>query len=222
MESVDVIILSNTADIKYYNMLKRCVDSIKRSDNINTRIILIESNKRLKGKDLKLPIDVIIVPDEKFNYNKFLNYGVRECIHNNICITNNDVYYYPNTISTLVSHLNVYDSVSPWDNNMTFRLHSSKGIYEGYKTRYHLTGYSFILKQSTLDAIGGSFDERFSFWYADDDYAMCLMEKGLRHAMIGDAEVFHEIEQSHALFDDEERKIQTINAKKIFDDKWKN
>ena len=220
MESVDVIILSNTASMKYYHMLKQCIISIKDSVGINTRIILVESNKKLRDKELKLPVDVMIVPDDEFNYNKFLNYGIAECVHDYICITNNDVFYKPTALRILVDHLSTYDSVSPWDTNMTHRLHPKRGIYEGYKTRYNLTGYSFALKRSTLQAIGGKFDERFSFWYADDDYAMCLKEQGLRQALIGDAEVHHEIEQSHELFGDD-RENQTTGARRVFQDKWK-
>jgi hypothetical protein len=208
--------------MKYYNMLKRCVESIKGSKDVNTRIILVESNKKLKDRELKLPIDVMITPEEEFNYNMFVNYGLRECVNDIICVTNNDVFYSTDTLSILASYLDVYDSVSPWDTNMTHRLHSKRGIYEGYKTRYNLTGYSFVFKKSTLEAIGGSFDERFSFWYADDDYAMCLKKCGLRHALIGDAEVHHEIEQSHELFGDESsRNERTVGARKIFEDKWK-
>ena len=131
MESVDVIILSNTASMKYYHMLKQCIISIKDSVGINTRIILVESNKKLRDKELKLPIDVMVVPDDEFNYNKFLNYGVAECVHDYICITNNDVFYKPTALSILVDHLSTYDSVSPWDTNMTHQLHLKKGVYEG-------------------------------------------------------------------------------------------
>lgn len=114
MDAIDIIILSNTANIQYYNILKSCIESIKNSVDIITRIILIESNKKLKDKNLKLPIDVFFVPDdEKFNYNKFLNHGLKFCIHNNICISNNDVVYNNNTLSGLVKSLETYDSVSP-------------------------------------------------------------------------------------------------------------
>ena len=49
---------------------------------------------------------------------------------------------------------------------------------------------------------------------------MCLKEQGLRQALIGDAEVHHEIEQSHELFGDD-RENQTTGARSVFQDKWK-
>lgn len=222
MDAIDIIILSNTANIQYYNILKSCIESIKNSVGIITRIILIESNKKLKDKNLKLPIDVFFVPDdEKFNYNKFLNYGLKFCIHNSICISNNDVVYNNNTLSGLVKSLETYDSVSPWDINSTFRFHPQKGTYEGYSTRSHVTGWCIVTTRDTINKIGGEFDERFSFWFQDDDYAMLLKENNLKHALIGDYEVFHNIGQSHDLFNEEDRIKQTHGLAKVFEEKWK-
>ena len=94
MKNIDVVILSNTANMEYYKMLKQCITSIKSNTDVNTNIILVETNKELKGKDLKLPIDTIYIPEEEeFNYNKFLNYGLQFCKNDFICITNNDVIY---------------------------------------------------------------------------------------------------------------------------------
>lgn len=222
MDAIDVIILSNTANIHYYNTLKNCIDSIKSSTGILTHIILIESNKKLKGKDLKLSIDALYIPDdEKFNYNRFINYGLKLCKHNNICISNNDVTYCNNTLAGLVKHLEVYDSVSPWDINSTSRFHSQKGIYEGYSTRSHVTGWCIVTTRNTINKIGGKFDERFSFWFQDDDYAMLLKKNNLKHALIGDYEVFHNIGQSHNLFSEEDRIKQTHGLAKVFEEKWK-
>lgn len=222
MDSIDVIILSNTADIKYYSILKKCVDSIKHSVGIKTRIILIESNKKLKNKDLKLPIDILFVPDdEKFNYNKFLNYGLEFCNNTNICISNNDVIYNVNTLAGLVKSLKTYDSVSPWDTNSSFRFHPQKeNIYEGYDVTSHVTGWCIVTTRETINKIGGKFDERFSFWYQDNDYAMSLKEKKLKHAMIGHCDVAHYVGLSHDLFNEEDRVKQTHGLLEVFEQKW--
>jgi hypothetical protein len=223
MENIDVIILSNTADINYYNLLKECVFSIKSSTNINTNIILIESNKKLANKDLKLPIDSFYIPhDDKFNYNKFLNYGLDFCKYDNLCISNNDVVYKNNTLEGLVTYLNVYDSVSPWDINSTFRFHQHRGIYEGYSTRSHVTGWCIVTNQKTIKKIGGRFDETFSFWFQDDDYSMLLEKNNLKHALIGEYEVYHRAGSSHELFDEVERYSQTHGLGEAFKEKWDN
>ena len=220
--TIDVLILSNTASVKYFSLLKKCVTSIKDSANINTNIIVVESNRKLKTKHLTdhIPIDKIIYPDEEFNYNKFLNIGLKHCNNDSVLITNNDVFYERDTLDMLHSYLDTFDSVSPWDNNITPKLYNKRGIYIGHELRYNVAGYSFLVKKSALEKIGG-FDERFAFWYADNDYAMSLKENGLKHALIGYASVFHAVEQSHDLFDKEERIKQTYGAKKIFEEKWK-
>ena len=130
------------------------------------------------------------------------------------------MFYENNTLETLYRYLDTYDSVSPWDNNITPKLYNERNIYEGYEIRYNIAGYSILTKKSTLDTIG-NFDERFSFWYADNDYAMSLKANKLKHALIGSASVFHAVEQSHNLFNEEEKIKQTTGAKKIFEEKWK-
>ena len=91
MNTVDIIILSNTKDIRYYNMLKRCLESLKSSSNVLTNTIVVETNKKLKDKQktLNLPIDHFVVPnDEVFNYNRYQNYGLEHSNSNFICFSN--------------------------------------------------------------------------------------------------------------------------------------
>lgn len=220
--TIDVIILSNTANISYYNMLKRCVETLKESEDVNTNIIVVETNKKLKEKldQLKLPVDEFLVPnDEKFNFNRYLNYGLDKCKNDYICLSNNDVFYKKDTLKILAKYLEKYDSVSPWDELSTFRLHPKKDIYEGYCTRYNVTGWCIMTKKNTFDIIG-KFDERFSFWFADDDYSKMLQTNGLKHALIGEASVEHLCQQSHDLWDPSERYYQTDGLGKVFEEKW--
>ena len=221
MKNIDVVILSNTANIEYYKMLKQCITSIKSNTDVNTNIILVETNKELKGKDLKLPIDTIYIPEEEeFNYNKFLNYGLQFCKNDFICITNNDVIYESNTLKVLVDSLDKYDSVSPWDNRDSWKFHKERKTYEGYRTTIHLTGWCIVTTKETLKNIGGSFDERFEFWYQDDDYSRLLQQNNLTHALIGDVSVYHLGQQSHKLFEDVNKKTQGMSE--VFLRKWKS
>ena len=54
METVDVIILSNTANLEYYGKLKKCIETLKSSSNIETNIIVIETNKIIKRINIVL------------------------------------------------------------------------------------------------------------------------------------------------------------------------
>ena len=222
METVDIIILSNTANFEYYGKLKKCIATLKSSSNIETNIIVIETNKKLRGKDLKLPIDTFYIPeDEEFNYNKFLNYGLTFCKHDYLCISNNDVYYNKDVLYTLVDHLTEYDSVSPWDDNSTWRFHQTKDIHVGFSTRAFVTGWCIVTKRDTIDRIGGKFDERFSFWFQDDDYSKLLEANDLTHALIGNVSVWHDCGQSHELFSEQDRQRQTHGLAAVFEEKWK-
>lgn len=221
MKKIDVIILSNTANIEYYNILKTCVHSIRQSDDIDPNVIVIETNKKLRTKNLMLPIDTFYIPDDDvFNYNKFLNYGLMFCKSDNICISNNDVIYEKNTLSVLINHLQHYDSVSPWDLNSSMTHHKERGIYEGYNTGSHVTGWCIVTKKTTIEKIGGKFDEQFSFWCQDDDYSMLLKTNNLKHALIGDVSVIHTSGQSHRLFDSDELQKQTVGLQPLFHKKW--
>ena len=218
MKDIDIVILSNTANMEYYKMLKQCITSIKNNTDVNTNIILVETNKDLKGKDLKLPIDTIYVPEEEFNYNKFLNYGLQFCNNDYVCISNNDVIYESNTLKGLVDSLDKYDSVSPWDNRDSWKFHKERKTYEGYKTTVHLTGWCIVTKKETLEKIGGGFDERFEFWYQDDDYSKLLQQHKLTHALIGDVSVYHLGQQSHNLLDNVDKKTEGMSA--VYLNKW--
>lgn len=221
MTKVDVIILSNTANVEYYSILRSCVLSLKESQNVDPNIILIETNKKLKDKSIMLPVDIFYIPDDtEFNYNKFLNYGLSFCKNNYICISNNDVIYDKNTLYTLTKNLDVYDSVSPWDLNTSHNFHKDRGIHEGYSTGSHITGWCIVTKKTTIEKIGGKFDEQFSFWCQDDDYSMMLQTNGLKHALIGEATVIHSSGQSHKLFNKEDLHKQTLGLQPLFFQKW--
>lgn len=222
--TIDVIILSNTANMKYYTMLRDCITSIKNSVGIETNIILIESNEKLKNKknEYLLPIDVFYVPDdEKFNYNKFQNYGISLSKNDIVCFSNNDVIYSPHTLKSLCDNLSLYDSVSPWEPSVSPLFHSERSNKIGYATRKYITGWCICTTKKTLETIGSKFDESFSFWYADDDYSKLLEKHKLTHALIGDAEAVHLIEQSHNLWNPEDRISQTTGQSEKFELKWK-
>lgn len=224
MGHIDIIILSNTVNKDYYYLLKECVLSIKQSVDIDTNIILVETNKKFKGRlsDYELPIDIQFVPDDaSFNYNKFLNYGLKFSNSEYVCFSNNDVVYDKHALKTLIDKLNDYDSVSPWEQKTSPQFFSEKKDHIGYGTGRYVTGWCFCTTKKTLNAIGSKFDESFSFWCADDDYARTLEKHNLTHALIGDAVVLHHGEQSHNLWPADERLHQTHGQCRIFEDKWK-
>jgi len=215
---IDVIILSNMANIEYYKLLEECINSIKNND-INTNIIVVETNNKLKNKDIPLVGVDFIFPDEPFNYNKYINIGLARTKESIVLISNNDIIYNKSCIDTLCDSLNQYDSVSPLDKNNE-RHNTITETIEGDNVGMHVTGYSICLKRKVLDAIG-QFDERFKFWFQDNDYCELLRKHNFKHALIHNAVCFHYGEKSHRLLSPDVRYEYTMGLESILNEKWK-
>lgn len=182
-----IIILSYTKDIAYYNMLKECIDSIDTKCNI----IVVETNSKLKDKDIKLPAQFIF-PDEEFNYNKFLNIGFSHIGDSKkVIISNNDVVYEKGCIDKLFKALDTYDSVSPSE----IKTDSNT---EGTEVGKHVKGWCIGLNVELFERMG-EWDESFSFWYQDNDYCNFLNKENFKHCLLGDAIAKHKVSASHSL-----------------------
>jgi GT2 family glycosyltransferase len=222
---VDAIILSNTDDLKYYGLLQRTINTLAWSEqNHKFNIIVVESNSNYLDKGFICPnANSVITPNQKFNYNKFLNIGLKECKNNWIIIANNDLIFTKNWFTKILNFeqkYNHYDSFSPFEPN--WRPHKSLTIqeyYEGYRTAYEIAGWCLVLKRNVLETCG-LFDESFEFWYQDNDYAMTLKKHNLKHALVRDSRVYHETSQSHKLLGDKEYEM-THNQQQTFLKKWK-
>ena len=74
---IDVILLSYTKNESIFKMTKKCIESILNSEKeYSFNIILVETEKSGKYNYDYEEVNVII-PNETFNYNKFLNIGLR-------------------------------------------------------------------------------------------------------------------------------------------------
>jgi len=211
-----VLILSNTANIQYYNMLETCINSIENSD-----IIVVETNSKLENKNIPLSKKCkFIFPNQEFNYNKFLNIGLKEINDEKIIISNNDVIFSPGCISEINSKLSLYDSVSPYDFNNP--KHSSnifnKPCVEGYEVGIHVTGCCLGLTRKVLNTIN-VFDESFKFWYQDNDYANILKKNNFKNVLLRDAKITHLGFQSHKLLK-ENLYNMTHGLEQTYKEKW--
>jgi len=77
---IDIIILSNCINDKIFRMNQECLTSLEESEsNFDFSVKLIESNKQF-SKEYKTNLELeIIIPQEDFNYNRFLNIGLDKC-----------------------------------------------------------------------------------------------------------------------------------------------
>jgi len=223
---IDVILLTYTKNNELYNMTKKCIESIINSEEkYDFRIHLIETDKTKKYKYDYKQVN-IIVPNEEFNYNKFLNIGLKNCKSEWILISNNDTEYKEGWLTEMLKQ-NKKDnnllSMSPfcpiWYRHNNLFKDNIELLY-GYRTSYELTGWSILLNKKVIDKIG-LFDEQFSFWYQDNDYSMNLQKHKIKHALIKNSIVLHYLSKSHNLIDDNKKQDMTNKLSIPFNKKWK-
>jgi len=222
---VDVIILSYVKDDSIIKMNNDCINSLNSSsENIKFNILLIETDW-IKEYKYDQPNVKVIQPKEEFNYNKFLNIGLKECNNDWVLISNNDTIYHKNFLEEMMVAHN-YDnqilSMSPmdddWHRHQTFDKKSD--IYYGYRTSYEVAGWSILVHKSAIQAIGG-FDEQFTFWYQDNDYAYSLMKNNIKHALITNSKVTHLLSKSHGFLEGRKKYEMTDGLGHVFMNKWK-
>lgn len=198
MKKIDIIILSNTADETYHNLLSITVNSIKAQTDVDSNVILVETNTEYKTKEqYNLPIDVLVVPNEKFNFNKFLNHGLKYSTADYICFSNNDVKYFPNCLSNLIDGLQEYDSVCPFSFRYVNWLYERLNLDTTSNLEHCLINASFLgwcycfTRKTMNECFDGKFDEQFEFYRQDEDVIRTLIHNKFRHAVIGSAKAEH-------------------------------
>ena len=221
---VDVIILSYAKNDAIIEMNNNCINSLNSStDQHQFNIILIETDSTNEHSYQQKNVKVV-QPGIEFNYNKFLNIGLKECTNDWILISNNDTIYHKNFLENMFI-ANQFDteilSMSPMDDTW-FRhneFNRSINIYYGYRVSYELTGWSILINKKVFDVIGG-FDEEFTFWYQDNDYANNLIKHNIKHALIIDSKVTHLLSKSHDLIEEEKKHEMTNGLGVKFINKW--
>ena len=191
------IILSKTSNKDIHMMTLECIKSLIDSESENKKvsfeIILIESDHIT---EFKYPEYVkVIYPKEKFNFHKFLNIGIKKTKGDYIGLFNNDLIFKKKWLTNILKVSEAYPKIlsfCPVDYNSkhSSKLNFKKANYLlGYKTRIHLVGWCIIVKKELFHKI--QLDEKFDFYYADDDYGMTLRKLNIKHAVVKNSEVIH-------------------------------
>jgi GT2 family glycosyltransferase len=193
---VDIIILSLVKDTASLNRTQKCIESYLKSDLV-TKVYVVESNREFAGSYADERVELII-PNEDFNYNKFYNIALQKCTSEFVMGPNNDLVVHPNCIEQLVNQFdNNSDlgSLCPvdrkWHRHTKMYLPTDNKIYYGYETSLHMFGCVFMCRRSIFSKIG-YLDERFFFFYQDNDYIMSLNRLGILHGVYTGAEISHE------------------------------
>jgi autotransporter strand-loop-strand O-heptosyltransferase len=223
---IDVICLTYTKDESFYELTKQTLDTLLLTKggyifNIKLMESNIDSNFIYDYPNLQ-----VITPNEKFNYNRFLNIGLTYCNSDWVLIINNDLKFtedWLNNIMIEYSLNNNIQSFSPFEpdfvQNYYDGLFHDGNVFLGYTPCVELYGWCVLVKKEVLDLING-FDEQFVFYYQDNDYGLTLQKYGINHALIKNSVVYHLMSKSHNLMSEEEYKYNTQTMGRLFSNKW--
>ena len=197
INKVDVVVLSLVVDEQSYNVTSNCVDSyIDAANEFVNDIFVVETNKKFNGA-YKSPKVKVLIPEEEFGYNRFFNIALEKCEAEFVMGPNNDLVIHPGCIQTLLSEFNANPSIQSicpidrkWHKHSSMYLPNNNKLYHGYDVSLHVFGGVCCYRRSVFEKIG-YLDERFFFFYQDNDYAMCAQRCGLLHGAHTGARMSH-------------------------------
>ncbi|NQU35195.1 MAG: glycosyltransferase, partial [Bacteroidetes bacterium] len=219
---VDVIILSNTATEKHYNLLLNTINTLHNSEqNFQFNIILVESSS-IPFHETESLCNVYINFKESFNYNKALNQAFSFAHSDYVVIANNDLEFEQGWFFQIQKLMisNNLGSACPFDPNWVGHqpVNKNNELLLGYDVRLHIVGWCIVATATTIKCLF-PFDELFDFYFQDNDYAERLKKMRIKHGLITVSIVHHKLSQSQDLMSisQEEKYIQD---KIIFKNKW--
>jgi GT2 family glycosyltransferase len=227
MINIDIIILSNGKSERLIDLTKQTIHSLLESEDcsiIKFDILVLESCKSIKPYEY--PNAKTIYPETEFGFHKYLNIGLNETSNDLVCFCNNDLIFHKGWASAILKSMqdeSALESVGVFCPN----FHVDKldqipdDINYGYKNGVLFTGWCFLVKRSVFNKVG-KFDEKFNFWFADDDFRLSLEKHAIKHGLIKNARVTHirsetlSTEKSRSQF-----KLQE-SAKAYYNYKWRH
>ncbi|MDR7372326.1 glycosyltransferase [Flavobacterium aquidurense] len=215
--NLSIIILSKTDTIDLHTMTMNCINSLMETEHsISKELLLIESNKDYFNSDFKYPDFVnVIVPGSDFNFHKFLNIGIKASKGDYIALCNNDLIFHEHWFSAILEIANKNKDILSFSPKGTAPLLNQNAEFSlGYKVRTHVNGWCIVAKKELFDKIG-LLDEKFDFFYADNDYAMTLKRRNIKHARVHNSHVIH-LEKPAA-----KKSEKTLDKKKDFLKRYK-
>lgn len=197
-KTLSAIILAKTDSQENFNMTLECASTLLQqanTDNFDIQVTIVESEQTSK---YTYPAHIqVIRPCEQFNFHKFLNVGIAHTHADWFLLCNNDLLFQRNwllEIENVMAKRPDISSFSPISDTCVDqqRLTSkrNKSLILGYDRRKQLSGWCILVRDEALKTIGG-LDERFDFYFADDDYALSLRRHNLLHALVTTSHVLH-------------------------------
>lgn len=213
MKSLYSVMLANSADEKMIAMTSKAIEGYMATTE--GHLTLVETNSSMKWEENKRLS--VVYPNERFNYNRFLNYGFANCPivqYDYFGVFNNDIVFEDGWLEAAFKY--EWNSFSPQSEGWFKHESVGDGVYYGWETGRHFCGWAVVMdKDAFLTCY--PFDERFEFWCQDDDMSMTLKAAGHKHALIGESKIRHLTSSSHYLLQEKERMtsgmVNVLNAK---------
>ena len=207
---VDVVMLAWSKNPEMQAMTQKAIDSLHAStQDTRFQVFLMETAKG----DIAYNGATVIQPNIPFNYNAFINLGLKRCKSKFVVMCNNDVVFHPGWYEA-IERVNA-DSASPIDPDWEpHKAVIGKRAY-GYKAGLAVCGWCIVAKKSVLDTLG-KFDEQFSFYFQDCDFSVQLSSRKLRHVLVGTSYVTHLGSKSHELLEGGNKEAMTWDLRPKF------
>lgn len=223
---MDVVILSFAKNAELRLMTEHCLSTLLASEDpaeIIFRVVVVESNHASPAYVFD-GVETIYLPPP-FNYHRYMNRGIMKGSGPFVAICNNDLEFHKGWAASLLKAFSDDDalvSVSPICSlhHPANGFHVDTGIHHGYGVLKEISGWCLVFRRGVLNVIG-SLDERFYFWYADNDYALTLQAHGLKHALVTSSVVDHLDSRTLNTHTSARQWLMTKRAKYIFEEKWK-
>ncbi|MCX6295594.1 MAG: hypothetical protein NTX97_05935 [Bacteroidetes bacterium] len=194
---IDVIILSFCSSEETFVMNSNCISSLIDSETEHSfNVLVMESNQEFFKTNFIYTYPVqIIIPEAKFNYNKFLNIGISKSKNAMICLCNNDLVFKKGWLSEILRIKKIrpdIQSFSPKDPDYKTLKNKffEKDYYLGYEVGWEFFAACLLLERKVFEKTG-LFDEAFDFYYQDYDFSMCLRKHHVLHALVTNANFSH-------------------------------
>ena len=222
---VDVCIISYAKNDDLRKVTEKGIDSLLASDdNVKFNVFVVESNKDVSYD--KYPNTKTIYTDMPFGYHRYLNLARKQGNAPYVVLCNNDLTYEKNWASEIIKVMYIDEgimSASPLcPQTQNVDDFSQFLMWYGYQVRKELAGWCIFQKRDIYNIIG-DLDERFEFWYCDNDYSMELKKNNIKHALVSTSVVNHhenQLGKTGETLNDEEKQKATHGQFEIFKEKW--
>lgn len=215
MITVDVIMPALGSTEQFRKMTGQTLLTLENSEtDIYFNPVVVESYKSFFKEGHKYDAKIVI-PQEAFNYNLYLQIGLKYASGADwTVLCNNDLIFQKNWFSKILSvnkRFPEIKSFSPWDEGThpAKFINNNKILYVGKRSSYELAGWCIAVKRELLNKI--YLDPRVSFWYSENVYADELKRLNEKHCLVRESEVYHLKSKTLNSMDKKTQREITIN-----------